>query len=77
MSQNPPKNAPEGASHGLFCIRDWATKEQVKSFSRWLKNPAKSDEGKMHLMRSEVMREVARKITRELRKQNSKLIRQA
>jgi hypothetical protein len=47
------------------------TKEQGKSFARWLKHPAKSDEGKMHLMRSEVMREVARKITREIRKQNA------
>jgi superfamily I DNA/RNA helicase len=58
------------ASHALFCIQEWATKEQKKSFNRWLKHSAKSDEGKMHLLRSEVMREVARKITREIRKQN-------
>lgn len=72
MSQNPQKNVVEVASHGLFCIREWATVEQRKSFSRWLKHPAKSDAGKMHLMRSEVMREVARKITREIRKHNDK-----
>ena len=71
MSQNPPKNIPEVASHGLFGIQKWATNEQGKSFARWLKHPAKSDEGKIHLMRCEVMREVARKITREIRKQNS------
>jgi hypothetical protein len=72
MSPNPTKNAVEVASHDLFCIREWATKEQRKSFNRWLKHPAKSDEGKMHLMRSEVMREVVRKITREIRKQNAR-----
>ena len=71
MSPNPRENVVEVASHDLFCIRDWATKERGKSFGRWLKQPAKSDEGKFHLTRSEVMQEVVRKITREIRKQNA------
>ena len=73
MTTKNTKDVPEVASHDLFCIRDWATKERGKSFGRWLKHPAKSDEGKFHLTRSEVMQEVVRKITREIRKQNKEL----
>jgi hypothetical protein len=73
MARGLAAQKPENLTQ-LFCIREWVTKEQGKSFARWLKHPAKYDEGKMHLMRSEVMREVARKITREIRKQNAESI---